>query len=151
LKEEEKCVPNQDTPAFQPIKLIEQRDGENLARIATQQSRRQSILGYRLISLAACDTSLDLQSPTFDLRKWLVAAMNDVGGMVIVNRTWGLYSSSSTCMDLVPHSVFKIPCRRSCVRHYACHRCFVRPGNNIVTTGSIVASNDMKTQLPVTK
>lgn len=73
------CVPNHNVPAFQPIHPIEQRDLENLTRIATEESRRQSTLGHRLISLAACDLSLDLQSPTFDLRKWLVAGMIDAG------------------------------------------------------------------------
>lgn len=34
-QEDDKCVPNHDVPAFQLIHLIEQRDVENLTRIAT--------------------------------------------------------------------------------------------------------------------
>ncbi|KAJ5115109.1 hypothetical protein NUU61_000868 [Penicillium alfredii] len=65
-----------------PISLIDRGDVDTLTRIATQQSRRQSTIkgpSQALATVAENDPTLDPQSEKFDLRKWLQAAMNDVG------------------------------------------------------------------------
>ena len=72
---------SQDENLYEPISLIDPNEVDNLTKIATQQSRRQSTgpAARRLASIAEQDPSLDPRSKNFDLRKWLVAAMTDVG------------------------------------------------------------------------
>ncbi|KAJ5692401.1 CDR ABC transporter [Penicillium macrosclerotiorum] len=103
LNEDKITIPHEDDePSFEPINLIEQSDVETLTRIATQQSRRQSTVTHRLASIAEQDPALNPQGPNFDLRKWLIAAMNDVGrdrtrgqGMGIVFKQLNVYGSGA--------------------------------------------------------
>jgi ATP-binding cassette subfamily G (WHITE) protein 2 (PDR) len=59
--------------------LIDEVDVKTLTRIATQRSRRQSTWGGdTLTALAQQDPALDPQSGSFDLRKWLKFAFQDI-------------------------------------------------------------------------
>lgn len=87
---------------YEPIGLIEPSEVETLTRIATQQSRRQSAAGptHRLASVADSDPTLNPQSGKFDLRKWIIAAMQDVGRergqkMGVVFKDLNIYGSGS--------------------------------------------------------
>ena len=100
-REDEK-LPEENEAAFDPISLIDPSEVDNLTRIATQQSRRQSTTqaAHRLKSIAEQDSSFDPQSPNFNLRKWIVAAMNDVGldqgqKTGIIFRNLNIYGSGS--------------------------------------------------------
>ncbi|KAJ5118857.1 CDR ABC transporter [Penicillium atrosanguineum] len=92
-----------DGPLYEPISLIEQNEIETLTRIATQQSRRQSMVPtHRLASVAEHDPSLDPQSPKFNLQKWLAAAMTDADkdgrtgqNMGIVFKNLNVYGSGA--------------------------------------------------------
>lgn len=87
---------------FEPIDLIDPNEVETLTHIATQQSRRQSTAGptHRLASIADQDPTLNPQSGKFDLRKWIIAAMQDVGRergqkMGVVFKDLNIYGSGS--------------------------------------------------------
>lgn len=99
---EDKPVYEDDQPTYEPINHIDQNEVENLTRIATQQSRRQSNIDHRLASIAEHDESLNPQSPKFDLAKWLRAVMNDVArddprglNMGIVFKNMNIYGSGA--------------------------------------------------------
>ena len=64
----------------EPIDYIGQEGIGELTRIATKESLKKSEVGKparRLASVTRDDDSLNPQSPSFDLRKWLNAAMNE--------------------------------------------------------------------------
>ncbi|KAJ5198072.1 CDR ABC transporter [Penicillium cinerascens] len=90
-------------PLYEPISLIDQNERDTLTRIATEQSRRQSIVPtHRLASVAEHDPALNPQSPNFNLQKWLAAAMTDVGrdgrkgrNMGIVFKNLNVYGSGA--------------------------------------------------------
>jgi ATPase subunit of ABC transporter with duplicated ATPase domains len=78
-------------PLYKPISLIDQNETETLTRIATEQSRRQSVVPtHRLASVAEHDPSLNPQSPNFNLQKWLAAAMTDAGRDGRTGQTMGI-------------------------------------------------------------
>jgi ABC-type multidrug transport system fused ATPase/permease subunit len=83
LKEKHESPPNTGDHSIDtednPMTLINEVDVETLTRIATQRSRRQSTWGGdTLRALAEQDPSLDPQSGSFDLRKWLKLAFKDI-------------------------------------------------------------------------
>ncbi|KAJ5930413.1 CDR ABC transporter [Penicillium verhagenii] len=100
--EDENEIDSENSVTYEPIGLIDPNEVETLTRIATQQSRRQSIGGpaHRLASLADQDPTLNPSSGKFDLRKWIVAAMRDVGReraqkMGVVFKDLNVYGSGS--------------------------------------------------------
>ncbi|KAJ5613769.1 CDR ABC transporter [Penicillium herquei] len=104
---------------YEPINFIDPEEVDTLTRIATQQSRRQSTIGqaHRLASVAEHDPSLDPQSGKFDLKKWLVAAMQDVGRergqkMGVVFKDLNVYGSGSELQfQSTVSSMFTAPLR----------------------------------------
>ncbi|KAJ5711055.1 CDR ABC transporter [Penicillium malachiteum] len=104
---------------YEPINFIDPEEIDTLTRIATQQSRRQSTIGqaHRLASVAEHDPSLDPQSGKFDLKKWLVAAMQDVGRergqkMGVVFKDLNVYGSGSELQfQSTVSSMFTAPLR----------------------------------------
>ncbi|KAJ5116193.1 hypothetical protein N7456_000541 [Penicillium angulare] len=90
-----------DEGVYEPIAWIDPTEADNLTRIATQKSRQDSVIAHRLASSAQHDPSLDPQSGKFDLKKWIMAAMQDVGRengkkkMGVLFKNLNIYGSGS--------------------------------------------------------
>ncbi|KAJ5538316.1 CDR ABC transporter [Penicillium frequentans] len=131
---------------YEPIGLIDPSEVETLTRIATQQSRRQSTSGptHRLASLADQDPTLNPQSGKFDLRKWIIAAMRDVGRergqkMGVVFKDLNIYGSGSELQfqDTVS-SMLTAPLRIGEAFHKSPKKRILKNFNGILKSGELL-------------
>lgn len=131
---------------YEPIGLIDPSEVETLTRIATQQSRRQSTSGptHRLASLAEQDPTLNPQSGKFDLRKWIIAAMRDVGRergqrMGVVFKDLNIYGSGSELQfqDTVS-SMLTAPLRIGEAFHKSPKKRILKNFNGILKSGELL-------------